>query len=194
MEDWKISKPLVRMPGYLTKSPVDLTRLASPRDLASISQVRYAHDPVPKLPRYMKDIPQRFPVEKFEQDACLLQNGVQLFPREARLPFRCTLGGAFESRYWRASLDASLKMLKLISEDRSASDIEVNSGITLARLATKELRPGIEDRFNRATTYMYPFGSKERIELLAAMMVMQFLFDGESCICISVLSYTYCSC
>ena len=177
MEDWRVVKTLSQMHTPDTKAP-DLTRLAASKDLASISKIRYAHDPVPKLPRYIKDLPFAFPKTNFEQNAAMMQNAVKLFPREANLPFRC-VDAVYENKNWRASLDASLKMLKLIANDHSASDIEVDNGVTLARLAQKELRPGTEDRFNRATTYMYPFANKERVELLAAMMVMQFLFDGE---------------
>lgn len=186
MEDWRVVKILRKKHASTTKAAPDLTRLAASKDQTNISQVRYAHDPVPKLPRYIKDLPFCFPKTKLEQNAAILQNAVKLFPREARLPFRC-MDAVYENRYWKASLDASLKMLKLIANDQSASDIEVDNGVTLARLAQKELRPGTEDRFNRATTYMYPFGTKERTELLAAMMVMQFLFDGEfqACSCSS---------
>lgn len=178
MEDWKVVKTLNKRHRSAKKAPPDLTRLAASKDQASISQVRYAHDPVPKLPQYIRDLPFGFPRTIFEQNTALLQNAVKLFPREAHLPFRC-IDAVYENRYWRASLDASLKVLELIANDRSSSDIEVDNGVTLARLAQKELRPGTEDRFNRATTYMYPFGTKERTELLAAMMVMQFLFDGK---------------
>lgn len=178
MEDWKVVKNLNQKHISSKKAPPDLARLAASKDQASISEVRYAHDPVPKLPQYIRDLPSGFPRTICKQNTVLLQNAVKLFPREAHLPFRC-IDAVYENRYWRASLDASLKVLELIANDRSSSDIEVDNGVTLARLAQKELRPGTEDRFNRATTYMYPFGTKERTELLAAMMVMQFLFDGK---------------
>ena len=178
MKDWQVEKSLSKVETPTTKATPDLTRLAASKDLACISRVRYAHDPVPKLPRYIRPLSIRFPKTGFGENVEMLQNAIKLFPQVARLPFR-GIDGVYENKHWKASLNASLKMLKLIADDHSASDIEVNNGVTLARLAEKELRPGTEDRFNRATTYMYPFGTKERTELLATMMVMQFLFDGE---------------
>ena len=157
----------------------DLSKLAASKDLVHVSQIRYAHDPLSKIPLYLTSLPYEFPADKLDQGVAMLQNAIRLFPQEARLPYRSTIAATYENRFWQASLGASIQMLQLIAADHSASDIEVDNGVTLARLAAKELRPGTEDRFNRATTYMYPFGNKERTELLAAMMVMQFLFDGQ---------------
>ena len=164
----------------LQRQEIDLDKLANPEDIPHISRVVYAHDPVPKAPKYLT--PQRTEVDGIRDlrgDDRTRSNGLRLYPLAARLPYRCTLDAVHESRFWRESLDASIKLLELLANDRSTADMAVGNGVTLAGLARKELRPGVGYRFNKATSYMYPFADESRIKLLAAMMVMQFVFDGE---------------
>ena len=165
---------------YTQKENINLKKLADAENLPLISPVLYAHDPVPKYPNYLAPVRAngiKIP-NPLSKDG-LRSNGLRLYPLAAKLPYRCTLDAAHESRYWRQSLNASTKLLELLANDQSTGDIVVGNGITLAGLARKELRPGLEYRFNKATTYMYPFANEKRIKLLAAMMVMQFVFDGK---------------
>ena len=166
---------------YTQKEKINLKKLADAENLPLISPVLYAHDPVPKYPNYLAPVRANgIRVPNSPSKDGLRSNGLRLYPLAAKLPYRCTLDAAHESRYWRQSLNASTKLLELLARDQSTGDIVVGNGITLAGLAQKELRPGLEYRFNKATTYMYPFASEERIKLLAAMMVMQFVFDGKT--------------
>ena len=166
---------------YTQKEKINLKKLADAENLPLTSPVLYAHDPVPKYPNYLAPVRANgIRVPNSPSQDGLRSNGLRLYPLAAKLPYRCTLDAAHESRYWRQSLNASTKLLELLARDQSTGDIVVGNGITLAGLAQKELRPGLEYRFNKATTYMYPFANEERIKLLAAMMVMQFVFDGKT--------------
>ena len=155
-----------------------LSKLVSLAQAALISPVKFAHDPVPKTPLYLdaKDAP--FPRKSFDSIHPLLNHGFKLYPRKARLPFRCTLDATNESRFWKQGLESSRELLKLISDDHSTKDVVVCGGITMAGLARQELRPEFEHRFCKATSYMYPYADEERTKLLAASMVMMFLWDG----------------
>ena len=73
-----------------------------------------------------------------------------------------------------------MKLLQLLASDQSATDFVVMNGITMAKLAQRELCSGVEHRFCKASMYMYPSASEERTRLLAASMVMMFLFDAMS--------------
>lgn len=159
--------------------------LAATPDLENISKVEYAHDPIPKPPSYfvVKDVP--FPRRDCQISHLHQRYAIRLRPRESDLPYRCTLDATYESRFWKSGLGASNVLLQLIADDRSPNDIVVGNGVTMARLAQRELRPGFEHRFCKATSYMYPFCDEERTKLLASSMVMMFLFDGESIVCIS---------
>lgn len=154
-----------------------LLRLAATPDLGYISSVEYAHDPVPRAPCFLaaKDVP--FPQRETSQPN--KRYAIRLRPRESNLPYRCTLDQAHESRFWRSGLEASNRLLELLADDRSITDIVVGKGETVARFAQRELRPGFEHRFCKATSYMYPFSNEERTKLLASSMVMMFLFDGK---------------
>ncbi|KAL8648625.1 MAG: hypothetical protein Q9210_004880 [Variospora velana] len=157
-----------------------LSRLACPTDAALISPVKFAHDPVPKIPLYLDAKETPFPRESFNSSHPLLKNRFKLYPREARLPFRCSLDAANECRFWKQGLESSMELLKLLSDDRSTNDIVVRGGVTMAGLAQRELRPEFEHRFCKATSYMYPFADEERTKLLAASMVMMFLWDDKA--------------
>lgn len=158
-----------------------LSRLTATPDLGNISSVEYAHDPIPNAPSFLaaKDVP--FPQR--ERDHPDKRYAIKLRPRESNLPYRCTLEAAHESRFWKSGLKASHKLLELLADDRSITDIIVGKGETMARLAQRELRKGFEHRFCKASSYMYPFSDEKRTKLLASSMVMMFLFDGKRLIC-----------
>ena len=154
-------------------------KLAAIQDLGNISSVEYAHDPIPNPPSFLVVEGVPFPQEDCHRSHLHQDNAIRLRPRESHLPYRSTLDATYESRFWRSGLEASNGLLRLIANDRSTTDIVVGNGVTMARLAQRELRPGFEHRFCKATSYMYPFCDEERTKLLAASMVMMFLFDGE---------------
>ena len=167
-------------PMYLfsTRQQPKLSRLSAPQDLEHISRVEYAHDPVPKAPAYLAIVD--YPFTRKSLVVCHNQHGnaVRLQPRASYLPYRCSLDATWENRFWRSGLESSSKLLRLLAADRSTTDIVLGNGMTMARLARRELQPGFEHRFCKATSYMYPFCDEERMKLLASTMVMMFLFDG----------------
>ena len=160
------------------KHQPEISKLAAPQDLQDVSLVKFAHDPVPRLPPYLVYGTYLFPQHRIDLGHPIRSSAIKLQPRESSLPFRCGLNATYESRFWRSGLQSSTDILQLLAADRSATDIMVGNGITMAKLAKKELQHGMEHRFCKASTYMYPFANEERTKLLAASMVMMFLFDG----------------
>ena len=161
-----------------TRQDFELSNLTEPQDLQNVSPVEYAHDPVPKLAAYLVVPKDPFLPRWSVQGHALRTSAIRLYPRASRLPYRCNLDGVYESRFWRSGLEASTTLLRMLAADQSAGDFVVGNGVTMTQLSQKELRPGLEHRFCKASTYMYPFASEERAELLASSMVMMFLFDG----------------
>ena len=162
-----------------TRDP-DLSKLTVAHELQEISSVEYAHDPVPNPPSYLALPDDMFLPTCLTTDAVVRKFAIRLHPQASHLPYRCTLQETYESRFWRSGLDSSTKLLQLLASDQSATDFVVRNGITMAKLAQRELCSGFEHRFCKASMYMYPFASEERTRLLAASMVMMFLFDGMS--------------
>ena len=167
---------------------IDLSRLAAPSDIASLPIIEYAYDPLPALPVYSNKKALRLPSGATVKNGCLSRNAAKLNPLSAGLPYRCSIDFAHANRFWQSNLDETVALLTLFAEDVSASDIEVDHGITLANLAKKALRPGLEYQIVLATHYMFPSADEHRIELIAALMIFYFVFDGMLCLCQSCRS------
>ena len=101
-------------------------------------------------------------------------------PLDGAIPYCSAIPAAYESQFWRESMEASRTFIHLLATDKSVADIEIR-GLTLRKIARHELRPGIKHRCLRATAYMYPFCVEpRRLEIIAVLMIMLFLFDGMS--------------
>lgn len=157
---------------------IDRIRLATPSDIAYLPTIVYAYDPLPTLPVYSKQQSLRLPSKPTVENSFLSQNSVKLDPLSAGLPYRSSLDYVYANKFWQSNLGETVTLLTLLAEDDSASDIEVDRGITLARLARKALRPGLENGMVLATHYMYPSADKHRIKLISALMIIYFVFDG----------------
>ena len=158
--------------------PIDLQRLAVPSDLSYLPAIKYAYNPLPALPPHIK--PPSFPLTSGATaiNQYSLRNSVRLDPFSAGLPYYSSIDHVRASKYWRANLNESTKLLEILAGDNSATDIEVDHGITLTKLAKKALRPGREHQMVLATHYMFPSADERRIRLIAAMMIVYFVFDG----------------
>ena len=169
------------LPATSVGRPPDLLRLtAAPHKQQENSVVEYAHDPVPNVPAYLSVSGSLFPRSALEANHHHPSGAIRLHPQSAGLPYRCSLDTTYENSFWRAGIESSRLLLQLLAADQSATDIVVGNGTTMATLAQKTLRPGMEHRFCKAATYMYPFSDEERMKLLSASMVMMFLFDGRT--------------
>ena len=157
---------------------MDLRKLATPSDVSSLPTIKYAYDPLPGLPAYPKQRLFRLPSGATAQNKLLSLNSVKLDPLSAGLPYRCSIGHVHASRFWESNLGETVTLLNMLAEDNSASDIEVDHGITLAKLARKALRPGLEHQMVLATHYMFPSADEQRVKQISALMIIYFVFDG----------------
>ena len=178
LQAWEIIQRRLLPSASKGKQP-DPSRLAAvPHKHQEISPVEYAHDVVPDAPTYLAVSSFPFPRSDFEADHHHRSFAIRLQPRSSRFPYRCSLDATYENRFWESGLESSRLLLQLLAADRSTTDFVVGNGVTMAKLAQRELKPGMEHRFCKAATYMYPFSTEERMRLLSASMVMMFLFDG----------------
>ena len=159
-------------------SPIDLEKLAVPSDLSYLPTIKYAYNPLPALPRHIK--PPSFPLTSGATavDQYSSRNSIRLDPFSAGLPYYSSIDYVRASKYWKTNLNETTKLLEILAADNSATDIEVDHGITLTKLARKALRPGREHQMVLATHYMFPSADEQRVRLIAALMIIYFVFDG----------------
>ena len=169
---------MITIPPASTPSPIDLEKLAAPSDLSYLPAIKYAYNPLPVLPLHIKTPSSPLtsgatPVNQYS--SC---NSIRLDPLSAGLPYYSSIDYVRASKYWKTNLSETTKLLGILAVDDSATDIEVDHGITLTKLAKLALRPGREHQMVLATQYMFPSADEQRIRLIAALMIIYFVFDG----------------
>lgn len=152
----------------------------STEDLKFINPIRYAYDPVVAAPSYLNPVPLSFPLKASKPCPQLRKNSVRVHPLRGGLPYRSSLNHVRSCKHFAANILESTELLEKIMTERSAADVPVGAaGITLGKLAKHELRPGIADRMSLAATYMFPAADEKRIRIIAVLMIMYFIFDGQ---------------
>ena len=161
-----------------SSSPIDLQKLEVPSDLSCLPTIKYAYNPLPALPHRIKPPPFPLTSGAAAVNQYSLRNSIRLDPISAGLPYHSTIDHVRASKYWTTNLNETTNLLEILAVDNSATDIEVDHGITLTKLAKKALRPGREHQMVLATQYMFPSADEQRIRLIAALMIIYFVFDG----------------
>lgn len=170
----------VGKPEHLSLPPSkNLRLLVAPQDDVFAASVAYAYDPVPNIPQHIRPTPLSFPQHASRLNQIVQTNTIRLRPQAAGLPYRSSFDYVRATKHWRANLNETTKVLGLLATDTSTVDVEVGKGITLEKLAKKELRPGLENRMVIATSHMFPSGDERRIRIIATLMIMYFIFDGK---------------
>ena len=168
------------IPEERSLSTLDIRKLVSPSDFQYLPPIEYAYDPlasiIPLAPypvRYLRSC-------ATQKNPCLALNSIQLDPHAAGLPYRSSIKSTYANKHWISNRTETLGLLKLLASDDSDSDIVVDQGITLAKLASKQLRPGVQHNIALATQYMYPSADPQRIKLISALMLLYFVFDDKA--------------
>ena len=158
--------------------PIDLKKLAEPSNLSYLPTIKYAYNPLPSLPPRTKPRPSPLKSGATAVNQYSSRNSIRLDPFSAGLPYYSSIDHVRASKYWKTNLNETTKLLEILAVDDSATDIEVDHGITLTKLAKKALRPGREHQMVLATQYMFSSADEQRIRLIAALMIIYFVFDG----------------
>lgn len=156
----------------------DLQMFALPSGSDAMPTIAYAYNPWPTLPASSNKQLFYFHHRGQAKNPFLAANSVEIDPLIAKLPYRSSIGYVHASRHWDANLDATRQILTLLAADTSVTDMEVNRGITIGKLARKGLEAGFEHSMVLATHYMFPAGDKHRTALIAVLMIVFFVFDG----------------
>lgn len=164
-------------PSSHSTSP-EVQELALQSAADAMPNIYYAYDPLPMLPASSNKQLFSFDLGGQVKNPFLSSNSLQLAPLAAKLPYRSSIGHVYANRHWHSNLDATTHILKLLAADTSVTDMEVNHGFTIGKLAKKGLEPGFEHSMVVATHYMFPAADKHRIALIAALMIVFFVFDG----------------
>lgn len=106
------------------------------------------------------------------------ENGFNIYPSAASLPWPTALPKTRQNRHWRAGLRMSTELLQLFASDAETSAAVRSNGVSLAKVASHELLAEEEDRFTKFATYLFPEADEKRTELLAATIVYIVIFDG----------------
>ena len=111
--------------------------------------------------------------------SCDNANGFDIYPLQAGLPWPTRLAKVRQSRHWRAGMRISNELLELFSTDTTITQAVRKNGVSLARIASKELLVEADDRFAKFATYLFPEANEQRMRLLAAAIVYVIIFDGK---------------
>ncbi|KAF2474422.1 terpenoid synthase [Lindgomyces ingoldianus] len=164
-------KQMAALRGVLTDEEQDL-----------ICPIRYLHNPLQSSAPYLYQTHLSFPSTYLNFRNLNDPTFSTFSTLEGSIPYCSSIPAAYESKYWRESIEAARTFVHLLATDKDMADIEIRDGLTLRKIAQHELRPGFKHRCMRATAYMYPFCVEPRkLEILAVLMVMQFLFDEDKC-------------
>ena len=178
---WDNSKPQQFQRVGLRRPPasIDCDTLVASSQLAQQPRIDYAYDPLAALPIQSRQKLSRLANGDTSPNGHFMSNSMPLDPLSAGLPYRSSLDHVRASKFWEANLSETITLFELLAVDKSASDIEVDHGITVAKLAGKALRTDLEHQMVLATHYMFPGASEQRIRQIAALVLTYFIFDGE---------------
>ncbi|RMZ67712.1 sesquiterpene cyclase [Pyrenophora seminiperda CCB06] len=109
--------------------------------------------------------------------SCDNANGFDIYPSQAGLPWPTRLAKVRQSRHWRAGMRTSSELLELFATDATITQAVRKNGVSLARIASKELLVEADDRFDKFTWYLFPEANEQRTRLLAAAIVYVIIFD-----------------
>lgn len=168
--------------GVLAERPqpaLDIRKLASPSDFHDLPPIEYAYDPLASIGPLNSHPFRHFPSYTTRENSCSILNSIQLDPHAAGLPYRSSIKSTYANRHWISNRTETLGLLMLLASDDSDSDIVGDQGITFAKLAQKQLRPGVQHNIALATQYMYPSADPRRIKLISALMLLYFVFDDK---------------
>ena len=178
--DDMVIQPIQEPKPYKSSASANMERLAAPSQLAKLPKIEYLYDPLPALPIQSNHHLSKLPSQATSYNGHFSSNSIPLNPLSAGLPYRSSLDHVRASKFWDSNLSETVRLLQMLAVDDSASDIEVDHGITVAKLAKKALRPGLEHQMVLATHYMFPGADQQRIKQISALMIIYFVFDGSS--------------
>lgn len=182
-----------------------LDNIAAPEDALWLCPLRFAYDwlhdatpgyPTPSPLDYSLELPLTPPDSPGDGvknigvaspthviTSCDNTNGFDIYPSQAGLPWPTRLAKVRQSRHWRAGMHISNELLELFSTDTTITQAVRKNGVSLARIASKELLVEADDRFAKFATYLFPEANKQRMRLLAAAIVYVIIFDGKQTHC-----------
>lgn len=156
-----------------------LKDIIAEEDQASICPIRYLHDPLVLSSVHLSQKSLPFPSSQTAMPNLQPAQFVTFNALEGALPYYSSVPAVYESKFWRDAIEASRTCLYLLSRDKSVADLPIRGGVTLSKLAKKELGPRFKHRAMRAAAYMYPFSiSPRRLEIIAVLNIILFIFDG----------------
>ena len=156
-----------------------IKNIIAEEDQASICSIRYLHDPLVLSSTHLSQKPLPFPRPQTAMTNLQSAQFVTFNALGGALPYYSSIPAVYESKFWRDAMEASRTCLYLLSKDKSVADSPIRGGVTLSKLAKKELGSGFKHRAVRGAAYMYPFCiSPRRLEIIAVLNVILFVFDG----------------
>lgn len=178
-----------------------LGNLVAPEDAQWLSPVRFAYDWLHDAPfsrinksplQYNLELPLTppdSPGHKVNNTGAVLKsnvitscnndNGFDVYPEQAGLPWPTLIGRVRQSRHWRAGMRMSTDLLELFATDPLTTQAVKKNGVSLARIASQELQVEEEERFAKFATYLFPEADEQRMRLCAAAIVYVIIFDGK---------------
>jgi hypothetical protein len=104
-------------------------------------------------------------------------DAINLYPSAAGLPWFTGFAFVRQNKHWKEVLHLITTFLKSFATDNVAKSIVLSNGTSLATLAEKEIFI-LTDSWLNFSIYMWPEADEERAKLVAATLLLTFLFDG----------------
>ncbi|KAE8142373.1 hypothetical protein BDV38DRAFT_295154 [Aspergillus pseudotamarii] len=141
----------------------------------------YAHPPPLKLNAYLHTKASRARCQTAEvndAEANILHDihSIDLFPRQAGMPWHTGYGFVRQNRYWREVQERYHSLLRAFAEDPTAQNTPPGAKFTVADVAMNELKDGKEKTI-RYVPLLYPLGNMERTILAGEALALSLVFD-----------------
>jgi hypothetical protein len=105
-------------------------------------------------------------------------NAIDIYPSAAGLPWATGFQPVRQSKHGNSVLQLLTDFLKSLATDDACKKTVLTNGTTLATLVEKEIS-GLADSWLNFAIYMWPEADEERSKLIAAGLLLIFVFDGK---------------
>ncbi|KAF3392701.1 hypothetical protein F1880_008564 [Penicillium rolfsii] len=141
----------------------------------------YVHPPSLKLNAYLHAKAcraRRQTLKENEAESNIMHNinSIDLFPRQAGLPWHTGYGIVRQNRFWREAQERYHSLLRAFAEDETAQKTPLGAKITIADIAKKELKDA-SDKTIRYVPVLFPLGDMERTILAGEALALSMIFD-----------------
>jgi hypothetical protein len=155
-----------------------LRKLTDPGEYFSLI---FCYDYLPTLPSTLKPSTWNFsnPCEQWDETPLYHRNSFSLYPEAANLPFHSGLTTVQATRFHNTVIEYTEGLCRTFAMDKSLQGIPLLNGMTLADIATRQLKKPPMERFTVPAMNLFPYADKDRLRLIVGSTVLIVLLESE---------------